>query len=164
MGDVPDLPHEVLSGRDPLQIVRALLSYPYINFVSQYFSRVREYQGCLQFVDLCYDIINSRKDQLSRKEYEELDRVLVSYRLASLDGMNEWVRYIELYEDIEHKVSYQLPYWRYEIIKRKLTRHQLGKSTEHLKRHQQERLTDEELDSRYAEMVAVFERIKKRGE
>jgi len=47
------------------------------------------------------------------------------------------------------------------IIARKLKRQQEGKSVEHLKRHQKDRLSDREQQERFSEMERLFEWMKK---
>lgn len=50
---------------------------------------------------------------------------------------------------------------RRAIIERKLHRQQEGKSVEHLKRHQKERLSSAEQEERFAEMGRLFEWMKR---
>ena len=52
---------------------------------------------------------------------------------------------------------------RYEIICRKQQKLDSGKNVEHLKRHQQRQLSEEELTNRYNEMIIFLQNIKKYG-
>ena len=45
---------------------------------------------------------------------------------------------------------------RYDIISRKLEKRNAGKNIEHLKRHQQDRLTEEEIARRYELLISFF--------
>lgn len=50
---------------------------------------------------------------------------------------------------------------RRAVIERKQKRLQAGKTTEHLKRHQKEKLTDAEIEKRYGEVRELFLRLKR---
>ena len=178
--------------KDPFTACKLLLNYPLINFVSQYFSRMRNYEEGLDFVDYSYRIFELNKYKLSDKEFEDFDRKLINYRLSMLDGLNLWQEYISLYEDTLATKKYYYTYCksrndpefnkfvayedknykyvhflylsnrRYQIIKRKFDKWLKGKTVEHLKRHQQNRLTDNELQQRYEEIINCLNIMLKR--
>lgn len=183
---------------DKLQLINKLLSYPMINFVSQFFTRTRNYWLFLDFTENCKKIINYYNDQnkISQERYEELDRILIGYELASYDYLNLWNLYIQMYNELKNKryidkysiknqylaededfvksilykdecyyyVHFLYSYKeRYEIIYRKQQKLDAGKNIEHLKRHQQEQLSENELTERYNEMVSFLQHIQKRG-
>lgn len=50
---------------------------------------------------------------------------------------------------------------RRRVIERKLTRQKAGKRTEHLRRHQKEKLSDAEIEKRYGEVRELFLRLKR---
>jgi hypothetical protein len=150
---------------DNLAVMRRLLTYPLIGWTSQYFSRVRDPEAELLFVKVCRGIMAFHSNEITEKEYWEYDRVLLGYELSAYDHLNMWADYILLYEQAVNDGRYQSQSWdRYPIICRKQKRLEAGKGVEHLKRHQQSQLTDEELADRYAEMLRLFLFIKDKTE
>lgn len=182
---------QIIGYTDKLSMLRALLSYPIINWVSQFFSRTRSAETKLYFVEYCRDIIKQNRDKISEDEYAEYDQALIHYELSAYDRLNLWDEYIILFEKTLEEKSYTMKYSasrddpvfnsyvlrqdrnckyvhflytsdrRYNIIRRKQKRMEDGKTVEHLKRHQQDRLSEEELSARYAEMARLFEYIKR---
>lgn len=177
-----------VSNSNALKAVKALLSYPLNNWVSQYFVRTRSYRSELDFISKCYHILECNKDSITRNEYEAFDRYLIGLKLSALDKLNRWNDYIAfydyilknkayvtkyskfkddqninafvLYEDLDYKyVHFLYGFRRYDIIKRKLKRKTSGKSTNHLKKHQQDKLAEEEYQKRLDEMYHCFLRI-----
>ena len=154
---------QIIGYTDKLQLLRALLSYPYINWVSQFFSRTRNAETELYFVDYCREIITYHRGEISEKEYRGYDHALIRYELSAYDRLNRWEEYIAFYEQAVSEGRLQSYSWdRYPIICRKQKRLEAEKNVEHLKRHQQSGWTDEELDKRYAEMERLFEYMKRR--
>ncbi|MDR1668339.1 MAG: hypothetical protein LBR76_00085 [Oscillospiraceae bacterium] len=175
---------------DRLNTLRALLSYPLINWVSQFFSRTRDGQTELYFVQYCRAIIEENEGELGEEELEFFDKVLIGYQLGAYDRLNWWQEYVDffnlarrskrytkafakradhpgmdeylLWEDGNYKHVHFLFFvrHRYEVIQRKLERLISGKSTKHLERHQIEDLTEEQVKSRHEEMARLFEFIK----
>lgn len=151
--------HSDPNSEDPLKAMEILLSYPLVNFTSQYFRRTREYDMGLQFVDRCQQIISANKASISYEKIEEWKQYLITLKLTLLDFSNDWEAYIDIYKKDLTKPVHSTIAKRYEIICRKLERKKAGKSVEHLKRHQKESLTLSEQERRYAEMMALFLRI-----
>ncbi len=191
--------NSIYSNADKFQVVDKLLSYPMINFINQFFSRTRNYWLCLNFVDICREIIEHYKSigYVSSKRYEELDRIQIGYELNSYDHLNLWDLYIQMYEELKNKkyinkypvtnqylsenqdflknvlykddqffyVHFLYTYKkRYEIICRKQQKLDAGKNVKHLMRHQQEQLSEQELNDRYNEMVSFLKFMKNRHE
>lgn len=148
---------------DKLAMLRSLLTYPMINWVSQFFSRTRSGDAELYFVDYCRGVILQNMDKISGDEFLKYDRVLIYYELSAYDRLNLWHDYIRLYEDTLSKGIHSLDALkpRYEIICRKQKRADEEKTVEHLRRHQQKALTEDELNTRYAELGRLFEYIKR---
>ncbi len=172
--------------RDPFTSIKAILSYPLWNYVPQFFTYTRNYESGLDFVDYCYSILENSKDKLTDKEFEQFDKLLITLRLSMLDYLNRWGEYISYYENILSTKNYLLTYdknrnnpdfnkydvyederykyvhflyavsHRYEIIKRKFNKWLNGKNVEHLKRHQQNKLSDTELQER---IELIFTRL-----
>lgn len=172
--------------KDTYISVKALLSYPLCNFVNEFFTYTRNYESGLDFTDYCYRILEMNRDKLNDKEFECLDKILIRLRLSMLDYLNRWGEYISYYENILSTKNYLLTYdkgrndpdfnryvvyedkdykyvhflyvgsYRYEIIKRKFSKWLNGKNVEHLKRHQQDRLSDTELQER---IESIFTRL-----
>ncbi|MDR2572209.1 MAG: hypothetical protein LBD23_18190 [Oscillospiraceae bacterium] len=180
-----------LSGyKDKLDLVRALLTYPFINWTSQFFTRTRDGELTLYFVNYCRSVINYRADELTDKEIADFDRVLIHYELSAYDRLNLWHDYIILFERYRKEKDYTIEFVdsrndpvfnsyllyekpkskfvhflyyldnRYKIICRKQERFLAGKSTAHLKRHRQSQLSDKELADRMIQMEKLFEFIK----
>lgn len=177
-----------VSNSNALKTVKVLLSYPLNNWVSQYFVRTRSYHSELEFITKSYHILECNRDSITSKEYEAFDRYLIGLKLSALDNLNRWNDYIAfydyvrnnkayvtkyskfkdypdinafvLYEDLNYKyVHFLYGFRRYDIIKRKLKRHTSGKTTNHLKKHQQDKLAEVEYQKRLDEMYYCFWRI-----
>ncbi|MDK2801584.1 MAG: hypothetical protein PWQ70_3203 [Clostridiales bacterium] len=179
---------------DPLIALKELLSYPLCNFVHEFFTYTRNYESGLDFADYCYSILEINKDKLTDKEFEQFDKLLITLRLSMLDYLNRWGEYISYYENILSTKNYLLTYdksrndpdfnkyvvyederykyvhflyavsHRYEIIKRKFNKWLNGKNVEHLKRHQQDRLSDTELQERIESIFARLDMYLRRSQ
>jgi hypothetical protein len=127
-----------------------------------------------------------------KSEYERFDRTLLGHEFCAYDRLNRWHDYICLFEKTlreKHYIDTFLAYsddpvfssyirrsdWkykyvhflykydrRYRIICRKQKLLLSGKGVEHLKRHQQDRLSNDELDVRCDEMERLFKYITER--
>lgn len=165
--------------KDPFVSVKAILCSSLWNYVGEFFICTRNYESGLDFIDYCYDILDLNREKLTDKEFEHFDRTLIGFKLAMLDYLNRWSEYISYYEELLKTKDYVSTYvksrndsefnkfvmyednnykyvhflylgnHRYEIIKRKFAKWLDGKNVEHLKRHQQDRLSDEELEERF---------------
>jgi hypothetical protein len=156
---------EIVGYKDKLEMLRAVLSYPIINWVTQFFSRTRCADVQLGFIECCREIIESRRDELSDEEYEDFDGKLVSYELHAYDRLNLFADYVHVFRETQSEKPYAVKFLserRYDIIHRKWEKYESGMNIEHLKKHHQDRLTDEELASRFEEMKRLFEFIKQR--
>ena len=176
--------------KDPLNAVLSFLSQDGINWTSQFFSRMRAWQECLQFVAFCRSILGEHRTDLPTSEMNRLDAALISYELAAYDGLDLWESYVELFERTRREKAYTITYanyrndetfnqyvlredskhkyvhflylsdHRYQIIKRKLERKRAGRSTSHLQRQKQTQLTQFEYDERHKEMMGLLEWMK----
>ena len=172
--------------QDPFTTVKMILSYPLWDYVSEFFTYIRNYEDGLDFVDYCYNVLEINRDKLTDKEFEHFDRTLIGLKLSMLDYLNRWGEYISYYENLLSENNYLLTYaksrndaefnkyvvyednsykyvhflyvgsYRYKIIKRKFTKWLQGKNVEHLKRHQQDRLSENEIQER---LDSIFIRL-----
>lgn len=176
-----------------------MFSYPYVNLVPNVFSRMREYELGLDFVDRCRELLTLFADEIPKNEAVFIERDVTFLELAFLDGLNRWRDYLELFEryflekrtdsyiqtystgkghqeDYNRFGRYLIGYnangfalvhsfygieHRRRIIEKKQIRLEEGKSVEHLKRHQKDRLSTEELDRRYKELNRLLRWMKK---
>lgn len=158
-----DVYAQIIGYTDNLKALRALLNYPLIGWVSQYFSRTRNAETELRFVEFCRTLMMHQRGEISDEEYRRYDRALLGYELSAYDRLNWWVDYIALYERAVSEGRLRSYSWdRYPIICRKQARAEAGKSVEHLKRHQQGSLSEEELLERHDEMKRLLEYIARR--
>jgi len=51
--------------------LRKLMSYPYINFISRYFTEMREYAAGVRFAEHCLGIISRHKAEIETGELEQ---------------------------------------------------------------------------------------------
>lgn len=89
-------------------------------------------------------------------EYQKWDKYLIVLKLNMLDHLNLWQEYIEYFETISDSKMYSLQELykeRYDIIKHKLIRKKAGANIEYLKRHQANRLTEDEIRIRYEAII-----------
>jgi len=173
-------------GKDYLGAVRAILSYPLINFVGQYFGRTRDGEAQLHFVSLCRDVINSNIEKLTASEAEEYQKIFLYNELAAYDRLNEFHNYIALFDYVRVNLSYTQCYAksrndeafnkyvlyederykyvhflytcdsRYQVIKRKHKKQMDGSLPRTMLRHQQEELEPSELECRFEELRNLF--------
>ncbi|MCD7947291.1 MAG: hypothetical protein LUG13_03200 [Oscillospiraceae bacterium] len=99
-----------LRAKNELTAVRLLLSYPLVNWVSQYFSRTRAADRQLDFINLCRSIIDRHREKLADAEYEHFDRYLLLSKLAAFDRLNLFYEYIKLFEYIREHYTYSIRY------------------------------------------------------
>jgi len=144
----------------------------------------------LYFVEYCRELLVQNQDKFSTEEHNDFEMKLIGFEFAAYDRLNWWDNYIHLFEETLKETRYVLTYspWRddpvfnsyvlrrdrkykyvhflylydrrYKVICKKLRRAEEGKGTEHLKRHQQHQLSEEELNSRYDEMRILFEFLR----
>jgi len=175
--------------KDRLKAVRAILSYPLINWVSQYFSRTRDADGELMFVSFCNEVLNAEKGKLMNREWEQCDRALIHYELSAYDRLNEFDKYIELFNACRRDKPYTITYsknrndeiinkyvlyedqvykyvhflygvdFRYQIILRKYEKQRKGKLPDTMLRRQMEDLTPEEYDLRIEQLQKLLDYI-----
>lgn len=178
--------------KDPLPNLRVLLSYPLCNWVNEFFLTTRNYYSGLKFTDYANEIICNNTDRITPGEYERMDKKLTTYKLVMLDFLNDWDEYINLFDNTLANKKYYVLYpkhaqkhikdkyillddgyfisahflcfmdKRYSIINRKLSRQKVGKSTEHLRRHHQYMLSDEEIEKRYKAIINKLEILIRR--
>nr|WP_300838933.1 hypothetical protein [uncultured Acetatifactor sp.] len=84
----------------PLQAMRLLMSYPYINFVSQFFSRTREYETGLAFVDTCRHLLDKYAADIPVIEAQRIEKDITFMELSFYDALNLWQRYLDFFEHI----------------------------------------------------------------
>lgn len=84
----------------PLQAMRLLMSYPYINFVSQFFSRTREYELGLDFVDICRDLLDKYAADIPLTEAQRIEKDITFLELSFYDALNLWQKYLDFFEYI----------------------------------------------------------------
>lgn len=174
-----------------LQAVQLMLSYPMCNWVSQYFGRTRDANAELHFIAFCRDILLRDKEKLKRADWAIYDQRLINYELSAYDQLNEFDCYISLFEYARKNLTYTLTYsksrtdddfnkyvlyedchykyvhflylshHRYEIIKRKKARQDVGKLPKTMLRHQIEDLDTSELNSRMDSLTRLLNKIAK---
>lgn len=54
-----------------LLVLRKLMSYPYINFISRYFTEMREYEAGVRFAEHCLGIISRHEAEIAPGELEQ---------------------------------------------------------------------------------------------
>jgi hypothetical protein len=143
-------------------MLRELLSYPKINFVSQYFVRVRDYEAGLDFVDFCYDVMCQHSHEIAKDEAVFWDRYLTGLRLALYDYLNLWPEYIDAYADMMARypdMDVAVRRQRLEIITRKREKHGAGGKIGNILRQQAHELAPGEREQRYQEMMRLFARM-----
>ncbi len=95
---------------DRLNTLRALMTYPMINWVSQFFSRTRDGGTQLYFVRYCREIIEEYDAEISAEEREAFDRELIHYELSAYDRLNWWQEYVNFFEETRNQKPYTIAY------------------------------------------------------
>lgn len=152
---------------NPIGALRELLSYPKINFVSQYFTRTRNFEAGLDFVDFCYDAMWQYSQEITTTEAAFWDRYLTGLRLALYDRLNLWSEYIDAYADMVNRypdMDVPVRRQRLEIIIRKREKHAAGGKLGNILRHQAHELEPGEQQKRYLEMMRLFARMCRQPE
>lgn len=90
-------------GGEQLEVMRQLLSYPTINYVTRYFVRPGEYSKGLAFIVCCENIIAQNHSQISADEALRWGRYLTRTRLCLYDHMQMWSEYTACFEDMQKR-------------------------------------------------------------
>jgi len=101
---------QLVEADDRLNLIKTLLSYPLINWTSQFFSRTRNAEMLLNFVDYCRIILRQNTDKISNEELVDFDKILIGYELSAYDRLNDFENYIALFEfarvNVLHTITY----------------------------------------------------------
>ncbi len=124
----------------PLQAMRLLMSYPYTNFVSQFFARTREYETGLDFVDICRDLLEKHTDDIPVIEAQRIEKDITFLELSFYDALNLWQKYLNFFEYIfleKRTPSYIATYFPdpKQNAQERFGRYLLGHDNEGLKVH-----------------------------
>lgn len=87
----------------PVEAMKILFSYPYINLINQFFHRTREYELGLYFVQRCRELINNYSLEITKEESEYIEFHITFIELSLYDYLNYWKKYLEYFEEIFHK-------------------------------------------------------------
>jgi hypothetical protein len=177
----------IIGYTDKLKMLRALMKYPLSDWVRRYFDRTRSFETQLYFVEYCRGVIRYHRAEIGDEEYAEFDIWLIRYELDAYDRLNMWGEYIWLFEKTLRETCYFDIYGaerndptlnsyimgqsgcykhvhflyacdnRYRVIQRKHERSGDDKKVAHLKRHQQDQLSKEEVNVRHEELKRLFE-------
>lgn len=82
----------------PLEIMRTLMSYPYVNFIAQAFHRIREYDLGLDFVDICRDLLCKYVSDIPVEEAQRIESDITFMELSFYDFLNQWQQYLDFFE------------------------------------------------------------------
>lgn len=80
--------------------MRTLFTYPYCNFIPQYFGRTREYDLGLLFVDQCRNLLTEYNDEIPPQEAKLIEHDVTFLELSLYDDLNRWQEYLNLFEQI----------------------------------------------------------------
>lgn len=164
---------------DLLSRFKALMSDRYWLYARAAIISTRYYREGLEFVDRLTEL-NERfrqSSELTKEEYERIDRYLIEFRLQLYDKLDWWPEYIEYFDKMREEKSYTKRYilqkqgvddyllriderfkyvhflygqsHRYELIKKKLKRLREGKKVGNLYHHSQFELPEEEVRARF---------------
>lgn len=166
-------------------LVISVLDTPLFILFEEIFKKARYYELGLDFFYICQDELQKNKEQIEDWVYDIYQADLISLKLEMLDYLNRWDEYISYTHEIldtlfiENRLNFYIDSVnkryiikdkkgrrrihflckfenRYDIITRKIRRRNAGKSTAHLERHQQDRLSYEEIERRYKMVVDFF--------
>lgn len=170
---------------DKLTYFKKLLSYPFWNRACKLIIYTRHYEQGFLFVEHMMNLLNSFKNRLSTKEFEEFDINLIYLYLEIMDKSDRWMRYVEYFNLVRTEKPYSFTYSisepperfgdfllrsdedghqvhflysinsRYEVIKRKIERLKNGASVNRLKHHPQSELSDEEIARRFNHILSL---------
>lgn len=167
-----------------LDLVLSVLETPLSILFQDVFIRTRYFDLGLVFYDICQGELIPHKDQFEDWQFARHQRYLVTLKLKMLDYLNLWDEYLTfthlaletmqypyilnvtrpvdpiyfyIDEDGEQQIHFLYQQGiRYQQINRKVARRNAGKNTDHLLRHQQDELTDAEIERRYKVVVDFF--------
>lgn len=163
-------------------VITALDVFP--GLLKEVFLKTRSYSLGLEFFDICYQEINQNRGKIEEWLFDRYREYLITLRLHMLDGLNMWQEYIDfsdwvieiiklpyrfnIISEPDEKYKYTDEYGehihflyrektKYDITLRKLQKQAAGKNVEHLKKHQADELSDEDIQNRYLTVLQFFE-------
>lgn len=175
--------HDIYDKKLLSNFKKLFLNYQHRNTLFEIIRRTRDYEYGLLLCDRFDYILEIHKHSLSNKSYENIDQDIIGLRLMCLDKSDRWFGYLDYFERVFLEKKYEMTYSldcdterfgryyrrsdyhlhyihflyndddRREIIQRKADRQVDGKSTTHLKHRPQSELTDNEIYSRYYEVL-----------
>lgn len=167
------------------ELIVSVLDSNLMLLFNEIFKKTRRYELGIDFYNVCQKELNSNKDKIEAWKYDLYQEDLIQLKLEMLDYLNEWDEYISFTNEILDTLFIECRFnfyiqdvneryiikdntgtqrihflcrfeKRYDIISRKVLRRNAGKTVKHLERHQQDRLSLEEIEHRYKIVVDFF--------
>lgn len=177
------------NSKNPITLIKAIYTTQLSNYINQYFISTRDYENGLDFTGWALNIIKEYSDQFTVEEFEKVHIELIYNKLNFLDYLNRWAEYLEYYNYILNSTKYSLTYsrtrsddefnkfvlnedvkykyvhflflvnHRHSIIIRKFDKWIKGNKVEHLKRHQQDKLSEKEINDRAIDIITSLKKF-----
>jgi len=144
--------HKVRAGN--YKMFKAKLFHP----ISEVYRYTRTYEQGLSVAGCLMETLNECIHQVTTDEWNKWMMCFLRLQLNMLDYLNRWEDYIACFDQVRQAMadgqldahySFLFSLSRYEIIQRKLNKKKRGHKLGGLLRHQQNRLSKEEIDDRF---------------
>lgn len=149
---------QYICSKDFVPMMRTVFKAKLFHPIAEVYRYTRTYEQGLSVAGYLIEALNECIHQVTVAEWNEWMMCFLSLQLNMLDYLNRWEDYIVCFDHVKQAMadgqldvyySYLFSSTRYEIIQRKLDKKKHGYKLGGLLRHQQDRLTKEEIDYRF---------------
>lgn len=156
---------QFIQSEDFVSMIRAVFAAKLFHPIVDIYQYTRTYEQGLATAEYLMNHLEKHANRITYGEWNEWMVHFLYLQLQMLDYSNQWEEYVACYTQVlqafadgqlDEHYSYLLKTYRYEIILRKLQKKQQGRKLGNLLRHQQNRLSKEEIDSRFERVVCLL--------
>lgn len=154
----PDPIVQYICSKDFVSMMRVIFSAKLFNPIIEVYRYTRTYEQGLFMAEYLIDTLNEHTHQVTTDEWNEWMMYFLHLQIKMLDYLNRWEDYIACFDQVRQAIAngqldatynYLFLPNRYEVIQRKIDKKKHGYKLGGLMRHQQNRLTKEEIDYRF---------------
>jgi len=156
---------QCVHGKDFVSMMRAILKAKLFFPIAEVYRYTRTYELGLSMADYLIETLNDCSQQTTTDERNNWMAHFLVLRLTMLDYLNQWQEYIICFDQVTKALetgqldvyySYLFSANRYAVIQRKLDKKNHGYKLGNLLRHQQDQLTQEEIDYRFNRVIRLL--------
>lgn len=149
---------QYICSKDFVPMMRTVFKAKLFHPISEVYRYTRTYEQGLSVAGCLMETLNECIHQVTTDEWNKWMMCFLRLQLNMLDYLNRWEDYIACFDQVRQAMadgqldahySFLFSLSRYEIIQRKLNKKKRGHKLGGLLRHQQNRLSKEEIDDRF---------------